>query len=211
MKKTNLFLLIAVTCSLFYSCQKEVDLQILPGTGTSGGGAKPLIGDYDFVGIAADTRTTSTVTESGLVLRSETTSKYNSTNNAGQVKFTATELIFKGVTYSVNTTAATKTYINGVLFGETSLPFNQDYPPYDVNYDYVRNNDDSLTFTDPDFTVTSPFSGGGPTDPLGARLSWSGDTLFVKTIFKITDTISQGGVPAVFTADGYGIMKFKKK
>ena len=53
-------------------------------------------------------------------------------------------------------------------------------------------------------------SGATPTGPVGAKTSWSGDTLLLKMTSSFTQNISQGGVPGILTGFVNGIVKLKK-
>jgi hypothetical protein len=59
--------------------------------------------------------------------------------------------------------------------------------------------------------VSSGFSGGGPTGPMGATLSWSGNVLSLKVSGSFTNTIVQAGIPAQMKANFSTVMKFRKK
>src|SRR5688572_21953576 len=114
MRFIRIFFYIFSLSTLFYSCQKEVDLQddLNPGGGGTtnpppGGGNnnQSIIGDYDFVGISAATNTTVNVTDGGQNLKTIAKSNYVSTNNAGTAKVTNTEFVFTDIVYKVSTTA----------------------------------------------------------------------------------------------------------
>jgi hypothetical protein len=123
----------------------------------------------------------------------------------GLVKINNTQFI-SNYGYDLDTTINAKTYIDGVLFDEQDLPIVVSVPPASNSLTYVRNNSDSLTFDAPLDVPTLP--GGSappPIGPMGARISWSGNTLTLKT--KIDFTTTTTGLLKVQTST---TMKLKK-
>ncbi len=212
----TLFLILGV---VFSSCQKEVSLQDFnngstPGGGNGGGSNNINIeGNWNFIGSSAETYVALSMTEAGQTLKSITTSDYETENYGGTLTVTDKQFLFKGITHSVDDTAHSKTYINGVLIDETDRLHSEVYPPTDQTLDYVRNTNDSLTFTNTLAFLPDP-SGGTtqvPIEPMGVKISLSNDTLRVITNYMAIKTITQQGVPATFDVRLKGIMKFKKR
>ncbi|MGK2863698.1 MAG: hypothetical protein ACSLE0_17325 [Chitinophagaceae bacterium] len=205
---------IIITLVILVSCQKEVNFQnnnsapASPGTGSN----KQLIGDYDFVGAEASTKSTVTTSQAGMELKAITTSSYISKNNKGTAKITSTEFIFSGLTYSIDTVMHVSTYLNGFLFDETELPFAMTVPLTNQTEEYKKINNDSLVFTKGLFVFNAPATGTSPTTGSGgANISWSGDTLFVKAGNAFITSISQAGTPAMLEGSVSGIFKLKRK
>ncbi len=211
----TLYLLGTLTLAIaFSSCQKEVsfDDPIVPGgTGNgngSGNNTNNIVGDYDFVGMTAHTLSTVMVSQAGQDMKTVTVSDYDTKSNTGTVKITATEMISTGVGYSIDTVMNNKTYLDGLLIDDSDFPFQVTSPATNSTSTYVRNSADSVTttgalgFPDP--------SGNTPTGSVGAKLSWHGDTLYLKVSTSFTQTITQGGVPATVTGSVTGISKLKK-
>lgn len=205
-------LLLIFSLTVFLSsCQKEVDFQNQNDPGNPGGGGTGnhnITGDWNFVGIAAHTNSTVTVSAGGDQIRAVTVSDYISQNNAGTVKITASDFISTGVGYVIDTTMNSKTYINGVLFDDSDFPFDETVPPTNSTTPYTRINNDSLTVIGP-FGAPDP-SGSTPTGPVGIKISWSGDTLLLKVKSSFTQTVTQGGVPGTLTGTVIGITKLKR-
>lgn len=196
--------------TLLTACQKEVDFQDLGGPGT-GNNNTVITGNWNFTGLNAKTNTAITVAQAGQEVKAVTTSDYSSTNNTGTLTVTNNQFIFTGIGHTVNSVANVKTYLNGILFDNTDEPFDAITPPTDNTLDYVRNSNDSLTFTN-GFAIVPDPSGGTtsvPAGPMGGRINVVGDILTLTIKSVVDTTFTQGGIPAVFDARLEGIMKFK--
>lgn len=191
------------TIALLSSCQKEVSFQqrdpVVNG--------QDITGEWRFVGAIAHTLSDITVTDGVDELRTVTVSDYVTTNNSGTFKFADNQFSYTDVSYSIDTIMNVKSYENGVMYDDSDLPFIMDAPPLTASSDYVRNTDDSLTFTNPVFTGMDPSGGGLPAGPTGAILSWAGDTLQLRTVVSSTTTTSVSGFPAVMKARMDGMMR----
>jgi len=184
------------------ACQKEIDFQ------DGGSNSTAIEGDYDYLGMTSNT-ISSMISGSGpLEEKAITTSTYSTENNTGTVKITATQFITTDVGYSVNTTAHSKMYIGGILINEFDFPFVATVPPTSATSNYQRISADSIYF--PAGMSGSNPSGGGSL-PMGSRLSWSGDTLLLKSVFSFTDTQDIGGVLTTITSGGDMVVKLKKR
>jgi hypothetical protein len=213
MKKMRLLLLIPVLSAFVISCQKEADLQNDgPGTGTGSNNNRDIVGDYDFVGIDGDTKATIVFAPPLGNAKTVTSTKYTSTNNSGTIKITSDKLIYTDVAYSVNTTARTQIYLGNALLSEEDEPYEEENPATSGEETYVKNSNDSLTFTNAIFLADDPFQTNLPPAPMGARISWKGDTLLLRVKSTFSGPISQPGAPAGdFTGSVDGVMKLKKK
>jgi len=210
MSAIKLLPVIAVVCILA-SCQKELSFNdpVNPGGNGNGNNTNNIVGDYDFVGMTAHTLSTVTINQLGQNLKTVTVSDYNTQNNSGTVKITANQVISTDNAYSIDTIMNSKTYINGVLMDDSDFPFIISSPPTSGTSTYVRNSSDSITLTGP-IGFPDP-SGNTTTGSVGARLSWYGDTLYMKVATTFTQTITQGGIPATFTGTVTGTSKLKKR
>lgn len=217
MKKMRLLWLIPVITAIFVSCQKEVNLQNdnnpvgTGGTGGSGNNNKDIVGDYTFAGVDGDTKTTITIGTPLGSSKTITTAKYTSTNNAGTVIITSDKLIYTDVAYSVNTTQHVELFLGSTSLGNQDLPYQEDSPASSGEEAYVKNNNDSLTFSNALFVADNPFQANVPPAPMGARISWKGDTLLLGIKQTFAGSISQQGTPADFSGSVVGVMKLKKK
>ena len=221
MRTTTLKLLLLGLIIAFTSCQKEVDSLTgnnsgstggTGGTGSTGGtnNTNNIVGDYDFVGMSAHTQSSITVTASGQEVKSITTTDYVTKNNGGTAKFTSTDFITTDLTYSVDTVANLKMYIDNVLLNDTEVPIGISIPPTSDTSPYTRISADSITTTGAIGVSIDP-SGTAPTGPVGIKLAWSGDTLLLKMNTTFTQSVSQNGIPAMFTGTVNGVIKLKKR
>ncbi|MBL7737595.1 MAG: hypothetical protein JNK14_00120 [Chitinophagaceae bacterium] len=212
--KITALLVFLCTSVLLISCQKEVSVELGTGNGNGNGGGgnnnNSIEGDYDYVGVHAVTLSTVTFTILGEETKSVTTSDYYGKNCTGTVKITANQFISTNVAYDIDTTMNVKMYTNGVLTDDEDFPFTASVPPTGGTSTYVKNSADSITVTGSFGSSPNP-SGNNPTGPIGARLSWSGDTLIMKTSASFTQNISQGGIPAVFVGKVSAVTKLKKR
>ncbi|HEX7845203.1 MAG TPA: hypothetical protein VF476_05325, partial [Chitinophagaceae bacterium] len=165
--------------SLFlYSCQKEVNFQDGQDGGNNNNNNKSIIGDWDFVGLSANTY--ASVTEPSPLgdIKAITTSVYHSKNNTGSIKITATDFIYNNLGYDIDTTMNLKMYMGSMLMSDDDFPFVFSAPVTNGTTPYTKVNSDSLTATGfagaPDPTGTMTMA------PTGVKIAWSGDTLLLK-------------------------------
>ena len=204
MKLTASLTLILSAALLLTSCQKVIDDQD-PGTAN----INSITGEYNFVGTTASNYSSVIVSDQGSELKAVTVSDYITQNNVGTANITASDIIFIGVGYSIDTTANSKTYIDGVLFNDADLPFVLTVPPANTTNPYTRISNDSLNVIGA-LGVPNP-AGVTPTGAVGLKISWSGDTLLLKITSSFTQNISQGGVPGILTGFVNGVAKLKKR
>jgi hypothetical protein len=209
------FFLIAAMGGLLYSCQKEANFEDAgsggSGTTNPGNTNQSITSDYDFVGVSAQTKTTVTVSDPQGQLKTVTTSNYTSANNSGTAKFTSNQMIYTNIAYSINMTAHVQLYLAGLLVNQSDIPIDIPPAPISGTEDFVKNTNDSLTFPRPIFVASNPYSSTLTPAPMGARISWLGDTLQLRIVSTLNGSISQAGIPANFSSSFDGVMKFKKK
>lgn len=191
----------AIVCLfvLVTSCKKE----------NGGADNTDIMGDYDFVGMEAQTSSSATYTEFGETVRSVTTSHYFTEQNTGTISITASEFISTGVGYQTDFMATSQTYINGVLDDEFEMPYSFTAPPTSGTTTYTRINSDSLRANQ--FIGSSSSGPTTPTGPVGVRISWSADTLVMRMSTTYTKTITQAGVPVTMLNSAIVTSKLKKK
>jgi len=213
LKIVNKLAFICITGLLLSACQKEVDLQNEgeQGPGSGSNNNVDITGNWKFVGLSADTRVDITVSQAGQNLKAITTSSYSSANNTGTLTVTSNQFIYSGISATVDGEQNVKTYLNGILVDDQTMPYNSAIPATDLTSDYVRNSNDSLTFTNALLTIPDPNGGNTAPAPTGARISLTGDTLTVVTKSTANTTITQNGVPGQFDARIDGTMKFTRQ
>lgn len=216
--RTPARLLIAAVSALVVlaSCQKEVDLQFDRGgngngngNGNGGGGSttNKIEGDYNFVGLKVYQTASATATDAGISMKMDVVTNYQSSNNTGTVKITSDKMSFTQVGCNLSGIVTLKVYMGGVLMQSQDTPISEVVSPADNITGYTRNNADSLTFAG----QPSIYDGGAAVNlgNMGARISWSGDTLILKTTVDLSGT--QAGFPDGVKGIGISTMKLKKK
>ena len=171
-----------------------------------------LVDDWNFIGLHAITNNAVNVVEAGQQVKFVAFSDFISENNTGTLKVTTNQFIFTGIGHTVNDEINIKMYLNGFLLNSADSAFNYTAPPTDNTVDYVRNSNDSLTFNSAIFTLPDlPGGGSAPVGPMGARISISGDTLYVTVKNSLDTTITQGGSPANLNAQYESTMRFTRQ
>jgi hypothetical protein len=212
MKNAGLLLLVAVI-TVLSSCQKEASFEEGdpdPGNGGGGGGGgnnnASIVGNYKLVYESVYEKAVLEDNTGGFNTKLIIEGLYTLKNiTGGDVQFTNTQFI-SNFGYTIDTTINSKMYIDGVLLSDQDLPIFTTAPPTTTTMGYVRNNADSLTMDAPPSVPNIP--GGGPAPaigPMGMRISWSGDTLILKSKLQFT-AVTTG--PVAVTANT--VMKLKK-
>lgn len=209
MKLRTIKLFLATSCFIvaLASCQKEINFALPNASPVPGNN---IVGDYDFVGLTAHTESTVTLTDQGQTIKTVMVSDYVTRSNVGTAKITFNQFIGTGIGYSIDTTVNVSTYINNVLTEQLNVLFVATIPPTNSISPYIQITADSITVTG-DFGVLPDPSGYVPTGPIGLKLSWSGDTLFLKVNSTFTQTVTQNGVPGVLTGTTVGVTKLRKR
>ena len=214
MKNVKKVMLIGSMGLLLAACQKEVDNQDLdgPGGGNNGGVNGELVDDWNFIGLGAKVNTAVTASESGQQVKIAAFTDYDTENNVGTLKVTTNQFIFTGIGHTVSDEVNIKLYLNGFLVNSSDSAFNYTTPPSDNTIDYVRNSNDSVTFSNAILTLPDPAGGGSaPAGPMGARISISHDTLYVTVKNSLDTTITQAGSPANLKAQYESTMRFTRQ
>lgn len=193
MSKMKLLCAIGSAALLLSSCQKEADFDQGGSNGGPGGGSAGLVGNYRFVGVEGNTKSTVTIGTGIDQEKSITTFAFISKNNSGTSVFTSNQFNSVNWTYTVDSIAHADFYLGGILFGSVDQPFSYTIPPSNGSSSYRTIGTDSMYF---DNGVTSTPTGGGaptPAVPSGARYSWSGDTLKIRVILDTSFAQDIGG------------------
>ncbi len=209
-------LVISATVAFLFSCQKEADLQDLtnpqPGGGI-GGNTNSIIGNWNFVGMTAITKTT--ITAGTGIDQEKIISSYgfNSQKNKGTVTIDANNFTSAGIGYSIDTVVKTDMYLGGVLFDSFESDFMMDMPLSSGTAPYKAVGTDSLFFQNGFIAYQSPDSTGMPiaTTNAGYKISWLSDTLVLKTIQSNTTNQIVNGVNAQVANNISQIVKLKRQ
>ena len=210
----TLFLVVGIT-TLFTACQKEVDLQDTTTTPPPGGGTNnnSIIGTWNFVGMVASTKST-LVAGTGIDEEKVITSYgFISKNNAGTITIDATNFKTASLAYSIDTIVTTEFYLGGVFFDSFDQDVKMDFPPTSGTTTYKAVGTDSIYFAN-GFISLDPTGGGSgtptPTVAQGLKISWSGDTLLLKTLYSDNRTQTVNGATAKISDNISQVVKLKK-
>jgi hypothetical protein len=117
-----------------------------------------------------------------------------------------------GVGYSVDTTIHNDYYLNGTLEDATEDPFQAILSPYNGTVPTRRSVPTRYYFEKGFLTVDPTISGGSPlaTQAIGSRISWSNDTLLLKTSYLVKSVDNSNGYPIHMQTTLSQIVKLKK-
>lgn len=189
-------ILVRVTLFVFItafviSCKKEKSIDL--SSGSSGGGANTLLGNWKFSGFTADIKVEATETDGTDVAKAVTTYNYLSTNNKGTVTFAANTFTGTGLGYDLNTTLYAKLYLNGVLEDSLEFPFTFTLPPTNSGGGYKLAGTDSLYFTGGFIAVGLDSM---ESKPIGYKYTVSGNKLTMTTKYFNTYKEDDNGILA---------------
>ena len=206
-----LLLIFSILVFLF-SCQKEADLQDLTGP-APGGNTNSIIGNWNFVGMTAITKT---IITAGTGLDQEkiiSSYGFNSQKNKGTITIDASKFTSAGIGYSIDTVVKTDMYLAGVLFDSFESDFMMDMPLSSGTAPYKAIGIDSLFFQNGFITYQSPDNTGTPiaTTDAGYKISWISDTLVLKTIQSNSSIQNVNGVNAQVTNNISQTVKLKRQ
>jgi len=205
----RLFIVIAIS-TFFAACQKEVDFQDMNNPAPGGGTANnSIIGTWNFVGMVASTRSSVVAGTGPAEEKAITSYGFISEKNVGTVTINATTITSAGVGYSIDTVVTTEFYLGGVLIDTFHTDFAIDMPLSSGVAPYKAVGTDSLYFSS-GFLTLDPSAGATPTAATGSKISWSGDTLLLKTIVVENRTESVNGVTATIANNISQVVKLKK-
>lgn len=207
MKPMKTWLYAAMFGILLSSCSKGND------DDSGGGNENPaLIGDWRFLGMTLLAETTLEATDGVDTEKMRTWYGYHSKNNTGTVKIDATQFTMTGIGYSVDTTIHTDFYMNGTLEDATEDPFQAILAPYNGTVPYKAIGTDSIFFEKGFLTVDPSISGGAPlaTQAIGSRISWSNDTMLLKTSYLVKGVDNSNGYPIQMQTKLSQVVKLKK-
>jgi hypothetical protein len=182
MRKTTSAAIQVVFFICFISCSKD----------NNSTNATALSGNWSFMGIKAQTSSTSTDNEAGEIFKTVTTSAYTSTGNAGTLGISGNTMTGTGIAYTINDTSFVKDYDNNVLTDTFSYIFPPiTLPPTNSTSTFEVIGTDSLHYTN-----GSMLGSGGSSDPAasGAKFSISGNILTLTSNIiqdKIVDTLGE--------------------
>jgi hypothetical protein len=201
MKKLQPYLLALLLVGAI-SCQKEVDYVDLgnndPNNPTPGNPTNPsnnsIIGNWRFVKLIGNSKTTLEMTESGISTRMVSVMNIDSKDEAGTLKIDETTMTSNGIKYSASTTMESTMYVAGIAVDNFSMPYDFVSPETSGSTNYKKIGADSVFV---ESTFINLDQGGSPvaTIPSGAKISWAKDTMILQMKMQQTQTIDDAGTP----------------
>lgn len=209
MRKIKTLFLICAIGSFLVSCKKEADLQDQAGQGN---GNNSITGKWNFLGMTVLVKTSITAGSGGQQEKLITSYGYNSENNVGTVVIDASHFTMTGIGYSVDTTVNEEFYENGILTDFYQTPFQTIIPPYNASVPYKAIGTDSMFFQSGFISFDPTVTGGVPvaTTAIGSKLSWSNDTLLLKTLYSDASIQNVNGINAQVVTNLSQVVKLKK-
>lgn len=205
----SLPVILVVVAATFASCGK-MDMAtpdttpVNPGTpppsGNNGDSTNSSIqGTWNFTGAVLNTVSTMEL----MGMKSISYSYYTTVNNSGTIVIDDSNFKITGLTYTINGTIRTKTFVSDMDSSDIVFPYSVVIDPYTAESPYKRVGEDSIYFESS--MVESSIYGNAPavSQPQGGKISWSGDTLI------ITNAINQ--VDDGMLTTGTTVMKMVKK
>jgi hypothetical protein len=211
MKKITYCLLLVAFIAVLASCQKEVSNEsgnppgkdstttTTPGDSTTHKDSTTEVGTWKFVSLHTTYTQTTTYTQSGFSVKGVTSADFVTTNNSGTIKFDGSNMISTGISLSINTTANTDVYVNGVKGSSVPLPIDTSFAPQNDTSGYKKIGADSL------YLQSGGFFGLGaggliPTNAVGCKLKFNGNTMTMTVIYDNSYTDNSQGFPAQVTS-----------
>jgi hypothetical protein len=220
MKKCYQLLLIIGVIIGIASCQKEVDGDITdPGGGpvpadtipNNPPGNNTEVGTWKFMSVKVTGSQTAEFTQSGAAVKAVMNTDFTTQNNSGTITFDSSKMTATNVTFTVNTSAKTLVYLNGVLYDSVPTPINETVPPQSATSSYQKIGADSLHFQDGGFL--NVITGGLlPNAPTGCKVTFIGSNLMRLTItYDTVTTQDYQGIPAKLTIRTVMVVNLQKQ
>ncbi|WP_207512585.1 hypothetical protein [Longitalea luteola] len=215
----QLLLIVAVVIGMA-ACQKEVNENDItnPGSGPAPADTIPNapgnnseVGTWKFISVRGTGSQTATFSQSGASAKAVTSTDFTSGNNSGTITFDSFKMTATNIALSVNTTAKTLVYMNGVLFDSVQTPISQTVPPQSATSSYKKVGADSLHFQDGAF-LDALTGGLLPNTPTGCKVAFEGtDIMKLTIVFDTVTTQDYQGIPAKLTIHTVLVATLKKQ
>jgi hypothetical protein len=169
-----------------------------------------LAGNWTFVSMKVQTKSTVQETIAGSVESAVTTTNYTTIKNAGTITFSTDSLFAVGLTYTVADSVRAYEYENGQFQDSLILPYNLTLPPMNSSSKYQLIGTDSLYF--PGGGGFSPsLPGGQATVASGGRIAFNGNSMTLTTKINQTTTQNMGGVSATSVVQATAVITLQKQ
>jgi hypothetical protein len=200
MRKYSLFMS-ALAVLFFASCKKD-------SADTGGSANQEMLGNYKFVSLTANTTSIKTINDGSSSEKSITRSTYTTTDNSGTLSFEPTKIISKDLAYTVNTTASSEIYEDGVYVDTYDVPFLFTVTPSSATSEYKWVTKDSLYFTSGSmFYNGSTVNTGGD----GAKVRLEGDKLYFTGYKEQNGTSTEMGYQVITNDKASVIAVYQKQ
>ncbi len=166
-----------------------------------------LLGEWNFVGMAAYTKSTSSATVAGKTTSNVVITDYTTIENKGTLLISADQVISNDLTNTIDTVMVAQQYINGVLKEEFKIPFNFTAPAASNTAHYTWVGTDSLYFSQG--MITMP--GNMPSVTSGAKIARAGDTLLLRGTYYDKRTEDEGGLKVLNETQAIMVLKYKRR
>jgi len=213
MKKRTYCLLLAAFIAVIAgmtSCQKEVSnesggpgkdstITTPPPVDSTHSDSATEVGTWKFISLHTTYTQTTTYSNSGFSVKGVTTADFVTTKNSGTIKFDGSQMISTGMSLSINTTANTDVYVNGVKGNAVALPIDTSFAAQTDTASYQKIRPDSL------YLQSGGFFGMGaggliPANAVGCKLKFNGNTMTMTVIYDNNYTDNSQGFPAQVTS-----------
>ena len=215
-------LLAGILAFVFISCQKEKSVELpnnspgnSSGNGSNGGNGGSSsgseIGTWKLMFMHTATSQTVEYTVGSDAFKAVTTSDYITQSNTGTVKFDGSTCTTSGISYSIDTSSTTISYINGAPQDTIQLPFAVTVPPTSGTSQYKKIGTDSLYFQS---GVIGTVGSGGTTQTTasGYKLRYYGsDSMTMSAIFNEVEQTAVSGLPTKTTTNASVVISLKKQ
>ena len=212
MKNRTYCLLLAAFIVVLASCQKEVSNEsgnhsgkdstttttTPPGDSTHSDSTTE-VGTWKFISLHTTYTQTTQYSQSTLTVKGVTTADFVTSNNSGTIKFDGSKMISTGISLSINTTANTVVYLNGVQSTSVPTPIDTSFAPQTDTAGYQKIGADSL------YLQSGGFFGMGaggliPASAVGCKLKFNGNTMTMTVVYDNNYTDNSQGFPANVTS-----------
>lgn len=198
--KQSFTILIAIILSVaLISCSKEND------SATFG---VDITGNYKYISLQAKTNSTVQSVSGSDMNKTVTTSEYTTQNNTGTITIDAGKFTSSNLAYSVNATANSTLYENGVVSGTYSMPFQFTLPSSNGTATYRRISADSIYFESGSILI------GGSANaslPGGAKIKIENGNLTLYTTTVQSSTTSNQGETVTSVANVVSVITLQKQ
>lgn len=214
MRMLRTALLLTITAFVISSCQKEESFAedaLNNPPGSPGSGNINFTGTWRFVGMVAETGTSTEIVEMGETMKMEALLDYYAKNPSGTVTLTSNKMTTNSVGYLMSGVYTSRVWMDGSMVADISEEIEEITPPSSGNVNFVKVGNDSLSFDGVPLMVPGDVDmPTGASIKMGAKLRMSNDTLYMRFRFNQTLPMPDPSIPGTMRSFGDMIMALKK-